>query len=125
MCEQFMDVNDVIRDEDLIAHKINYPGNGNAFQYFSQPRNIQQLVTSMVPSRSRRPSARELNLLKRKAKSNSKDQSKGWSKDGDTEATTQPLDTVSPKSISVDSSNSYKVIKAFSDFLFFSYYCFR
>ncbi|EYU37472.1 hypothetical protein ABFS82_01G048900 [Erythranthe guttata] len=107
MCEQFMDVNDVIRDEDLIMHKINYSGNGIAFQYFSQPRNIQQLVTSMVPSRSRRPSARELNLLKRKAKSNSKDQSKGWSKDGDTEAA-QSLDMVSPKSISVDSSSSYK-----------------
>ncbi|GFP81580.1 tata-binding protein-associated factor btaf1 [Phtheirospermum japonicum] len=109
VCEQFMDVNDVIRDEDLIAHKINYPGNGIGFQYFSsQPRNIQQFVTSMVPtSRSRRPSARELNLLKRKAKSNSKDQSKGWSKDGDTDAT-QSHDMVSPKGISMDSTSSNK-----------------
>ncbi|KAI3468468.1 hypothetical protein Pfo_025131 [Paulownia fortunei] len=118
VCEQFMDVNDVIRDEDLIVHKINYPGNGIAFQYFSsQPlRNIQQLVTSMVPtSRSRRPSARELNLLKRKAKNNSKDQSKGWSKDGDTEAT-QSHDMVSPKGVSVDSSGSYKqLIDTISD----------
>ncbi|KAG8375288.1 hypothetical protein BUALT_Bualt10G0084800 [Buddleja alternifolia] len=110
MCEQFMDVNDVIRDEDLIEHKINYPGNGVTSQYLSsQPqRNIQQLVTRMVPtSRSRRPSARELNLLKRKAKSNSKDQSKGWSKDGDTEAA-QSHDMVPPRSISVDSSSSSK-----------------
>ncbi|KAK6131978.1 hypothetical protein DH2020_034285 [Rehmannia glutinosa] len=118
VCEQFMDVNDVIRDEDLIEHKINYPGNGIAFQYFSsQPlHNIQQLVTRMVPtSRSRRPSARELNLLKRKAKSNSKDQSKAWSKDGDTDAT-QSHDMVSPKSISVDSSNSSKqLIDTISD----------
>ncbi|PIN15322.1 hypothetical protein CDL12_12043 [Handroanthus impetiginosus] len=110
MCEQFMDVSDVIRDEDLILHKINYPGNGIASRYFSsQPmRNIQQLVTSMVPAtRSRRPSARELNLLKRKAKNNSKDQSKGWPKDGDAEVT-QPHDKVSPKSVSVDSSSSNK-----------------
>ncbi|KAL6533717.1 btaf1 RNA polymerase II, B-TFIID transcription factor-associated, 170kDa [Orobanche hederae] len=107
VCEQFMDVNDVIRDEDLIAHKINYPGNGIGFQYFSsQPRNIQQFVTSMVPtSRSRRPSARELNLLKRKAKSNSKDQPKGWSKDGDIDAK-QSHDMVSPKGIHMESTSS-------------------
>lgn len=117
-----MDVNDMIRDEDLIAHKIAYPGNGIAFQYFSsQPsRNIQQFVTRMMPtSRSRRPSARELNLLKRKAKNNSKDQSKGWSKDGDTEAA-QSHDMVSPKSISVDSSSSNKVNKALSLIFFFT-----
>ncbi|KAH6823556.1 ROOT GROWTH DEFECTIVE 3 [Perilla frutescens var. hirtella] len=110
VCEQFMDVNDVIRDEDLIEQKIAYPGNGIAFQYFSsqRSRNIQQFVTTMVPtSRPRRPSARELNLLKRKAKSNSKDQPKGWSKDGDTEAAPSH-DIVSPKSISVDTSNSSK-----------------
>ncbi|KAL8521551.1 hypothetical protein ACS0TY_011900 [Phlomoides rotata] len=112
VCEQFMDVNDMIRDEDLMSHKFNHPGNGTAFQYFSsQPsRNIQHLVTRIVPtSRSRRPSARELNLLKRKAKNTSKDQSKGWPKDGDTEAA-QSHDIASPKSISVDSSSSYKQI---------------
>lgn len=110
VCEQFMDVSDVIRDDDLIEQKTAYPGNGIAFQYFSaqRSRNIQQFVTTMVPtSRSRRPSARELNLLKRKAKSNSKDQSKGWSKDGDTEAAPSH-DMVSPKSSSVDTSSSYK-----------------
>ncbi|KAK8318674.1 hypothetical protein V6Z12_A13G189400 [Gossypium hirsutum] len=58
MCEQFMDVGDMIRDEDLVVHKY-HQGNG--------------------------PSARELNMLKRKAKINSKDQAKGWSDDGDTE----------------------------------------
>ncbi|XP_042034375.1 TATA-binding protein-associated factor BTAF1-like isoform X1 [Salvia splendens] len=110
VCEEFMDVNDVIRDEDLIEQKVAYPGNGTAFQYFSSQRshNIQKFVTTMVPaSRSRRPSARELNLLKRKAKINSKDQSKGWSKDGDTEVTPSH-DMVSPKSIPVDTSSSYK-----------------
>lgn len=115
-----MDVNDVIRDEDLMSHKFNHPGNGTAFQYFSsQPsRNIQQLVTRIAPtSRSRRPSARELNLLKRKAKNTSKDQSKGWPKDGDTEAA-QSHDMASPKSISMDSSSSYKVTKVLSLILF-------
>lgn len=111
-----MDVNDVIRDEDLIDQKVSYTGNGLAFQYFSsqRSRNIQQFVTTMMPtSRSRRPSARELNLLKRKAKSNSKDQSKGWSKEGDTEAAPSH-DMVSPKSIAVDTSSSFKVNKALS-----------
>ncbi|XVE62439.1 hypothetical protein DITRI_Ditri06bG0118400 [Diplodiscus trichospermus] len=60
VCEQFMDVSDMIRDEDLIVHKLHHHGNG-------------------------RPSARELNMLKRKAKINSKDQAKGWSDDGDSE----------------------------------------
>ncbi|GER39803.1 TATA-binding protein-associated factor BTAF1 [Striga asiatica] len=112
VCEQFMDVNDVIRDEDLIVHKINNPDNGNGFQYFSsQPRHIQQFVTSVVPSsRSRRPSARELNLLKRKAKSNSKDQSKGWPKDGNTDPT-HSHDMVSTKGISVESTSSNKEVQ--------------
>ncbi|XP_048324850.2 TATA-binding protein-associated factor BTAF1 isoform X2 [Ziziphus jujuba] len=83
VCEQFMDVNDMIRDEDLIVQ--NSHGNGiNQRLYVS--RNIQQLVANMVPSViSKRPSPREMNLLKRKAKVNSKDQGKGWSEDGDVE----------------------------------------
>lgn len=120
-----MDVHDVIRDEDLIEQKNAYPGNGIAFQYFSsqRSRNIQQFVTTMVPtSRSRMPSARELNLLKRKAKSNSKDQSKGWSKDGDTEAAPSH-DMVSPKSVSVDTSSTYKVSKALLMIYSFLYHC--
>ena len=115
-----MDVNDVIRDEDLIEQKVAYPGNGTAFQYFSSQRshNIQKFVTTMVPtSTSRRPSASELNLLKRKANINSKNESKGWSKDGDIEVT--PLhDMVSPKSIP-----SYKVIRKFLLFLSSPFYC--
>ncbi|KZV19791.1 hypothetical protein F511_18790 [Dorcoceras hygrometricum] len=110
VCEQFMDVNDMIRDEDLVLHKLNYPVNGIPSHYFaSQPlRNIYKLVTSMVPTtRSRRPSARELNILKRKAKSNSKDQSKGWSQDGSTEAT-QSHDAMAPRSTSLDSPASQK-----------------
>ncbi|XP_008219029.1 PREDICTED: TATA-binding protein-associated factor BTAF1 [Prunus mume] len=83
ICEQFMDVNDMIKDEDLILHSSH--GNGiNPRVYTSH--NIHQLVANMVPSvLSKRPSPRELNLLKRKAKINSKDQSKGWSEDGDME----------------------------------------
>ncbi|KAG2617033.1 hypothetical protein PVAP13_3NG178092 [Panicum virgatum] len=85
VCEQFMDVNDVIKDEDLLAQK-NYWGShaqNNGFNSFNTGRNIQQLVSTMVPRyhkqpnfRSRRLSARELNMLKRKAKSNAKDHTK-------------------------------------------------
>ncbi|XP_073120900.1 TATA-binding protein-associated factor BTAF1 [Henckelia pumila] len=112
VCEQFMDVSDMIRDEDLVLHKFNYPINGIASHYYASqpPHNINKLVTSMAPtSRSRRPSARELNLLKRKAKSNSKDQSKGWPKDGSTEAT-QSHDAVAPRTTSLDSSAAQKLV---------------
>jgi hypothetical protein len=88
VCEQFMDVSDMIRDEDLILHKVNSLGNGIDQRVYTTPsmHNIQQLVANMVPSViSKRPSARQLNLLKRKAKINSKDQTKCWSEDGDTE----------------------------------------
>jgi TATA-binding protein-associated factor len=89
VCEQFLDVSDMIRDEDLIVQKVNSLGNGIDQRVYmsSSVHNIQQLVANMVPSViSKRPSARELNLLKRKAKINSKDQPKCWPEDGDTEA---------------------------------------
>ncbi|EPS70758.1 hypothetical protein M569_04001, partial [Genlisea aurea] len=110
MCEQFMDVDDVIKDEDLMVQKGSNHKNGTGQQYFSsQPsHNIRQLVTNLVPtSRSRRPSARELNLLKRKARSNFKDQSKSRPKDGDTEGAPSH-EIVSPRNISLDSSSSNK-----------------
>ncbi|KAI9084123.1 hypothetical protein K1719_033921 [Acacia pycnantha] len=45
------------------------------------------MVANMVPSvKSNWPSARERNLLKRKAKMNSKDQTKGRCEDGSAEA---------------------------------------
>ncbi|XP_062180641.1 TATA-binding protein-associated factor BTAF1-like [Phragmites australis] len=90
VCEQFMDVNDVIKDEDLLAQK-NYWGSNvqnNGFHSYNTGHNIQQLVATMVPRyprqsnfRSRRLSARELNMLKRKAKSNAKDHTKAVSED--------------------------------------------
>ncbi|CAL5439643.1 unnamed protein product [Camellia sinensis] len=110
MCEQFMDVNEMIRDEDLIEHKFNSHGNGVPHQFYTQHsvHNVRQLVSNMVPSyKSRRPSARELNLLKRKAKISSKDQTKGWSKDGDVEVT-YCQDMMSPKGFCPDSSISNK-----------------
>lgn len=113
MCEQFMDVNEMIRDEDLIMQRANSPGNGVAAQYYSSRPvgNIRQYVANMVPSvRSRRPSARELNLLKRKAKISSKDQTKGWNKDGDTEAP-QAQDIISPRGMCPDMSSSNKVTR--------------
>lgn len=110
MCEQFMDVNDMIRDEDLIVHKVHPHGNGLDHRFYatSSARNIQQYVSSMVPSVvSKRPSARELNLLKRKAKINSKDLTKGWTEDGDTEMSSAQSTT--PKGHSSDSLNFNKV----------------
>lgn len=79
-----MDVNDMIRDEDLILQS----SDGIVMnQTVHVTQNIQQLVAGMVPSvMSRRPSPREINLLKRKAKISSKDQTKGWPDDGDIEA---------------------------------------
>lgn len=88
VCEQFMDVSDVIKDEDLLAQKGYLSGNGSySGCHASQSgQNIQQLVATMVPSfRPRRLSARELNLLKRKAKINAKDHTKCLSEDDELE----------------------------------------
>lgn len=97
VCEQFMDVNDMIRDEDLIMDKVSMHGNGGDKQMFPSKsiHNIQQFVANMVPYIvSKRPSAREMNLLKRKAKINSKDQTKHWSEEGETDvAGTQLVET--------------------------------
>lgn len=100
VCEQFMDVNDMIRDEDLVMHKPNSTGSGlNPQFYLQRPnRNVQQFVVDMVPGyRPRRPSARERNLLKRKAKISSKDQIKDVS--GNQEL-------ISPKAVSQDSPSA-------------------
>uniref|UniRef100_A0A1D1XEI5 TATA-binding protein-associated factor 172 n=1 Tax=Anthurium amnicola TaxID=1678845 RepID=A0A1D1XEI5_9ARAE len=84
VCEQFMDVNDMIRDEDLLVHKGQVQGNGISHGYYasSSGHSNQQLVANMVPSfRPKKLSARELNLLKRKAKINAKDHTKDWCED--------------------------------------------
>jgi TATA-binding protein-associated factor len=110
VCEQFMDVNDVIKDEDLVVHRPESQRNGLDHRFYKHPsvHNIQQLVASMVPSViSKRPSARELNLLKRKAKINSKDQVKSWSEDGDTEVACPQSTT--PKGSNTDSFSFKKV----------------
>eukprot|EP01018_Ginkgo_biloba_P007683 Gb_19667 [translate_table: standard] len=84
-----MDVNEMIRDEDLIVH--NVPGHVNGSQHGycasqSRGQQIQKLAANMVPGFFHRAlSARERNLLKRKAKVNVKDHSKGWCDDDDTE----------------------------------------
>lgn len=112
MCEQFMDVNEMIRDEDLLVTRYPPSGNGVAPNYFSthSVNNFQQFVSNMVPTvKSRRPSARELNLLKRKAKISSKDQSKGW-KEGNSEVQSQEQDMISPKGPYPDMFNSNKVL---------------
>lgn len=117
-----MDVNDMIKDEDLIVHKLNSHGNGfdRRFYTSASAHNIQQLVSSMVPSViSKRPSARQLNKLKRKAKINSKDQSKGWSEDGDMEIS-HAQNVTTPKGLRGDPFGSNKVLE-FSSFYFDQY----
>lgn len=125
VCEQFMDVNDMIRDEDLIMHKANSTGSSIPPQFYLQRtgRNVQQFVVDMVPGyRSRRPSARERNLLKRKAKINSKDQAKGWPKDGEPDmSNTQEL--ISPKGISPDLPSASSVIDTEFAVLLFKLLC--
>ncbi|XP_047094513.1 TATA-binding protein-associated factor BTAF1 isoform X1 [Lolium rigidum] len=90
VCEQFMDFNDVIKDEDLLAQKNYWDANvqNNGFYSFNSGQNIQHLVASMVPRypkhsnyRPKRLSARERNMLKRKAKSNAKDHTKSAPED--------------------------------------------
>ncbi|CAN6555838.1 unnamed protein product [Malus baccata var. baccata] len=111
ICEQFMDVNDMIKDEDLISH--NSHGNGT-YPRVSTSHNIQQLVANMVPGvLSERPSPRELNLLKRKAKITLKDQSKGWSEDGDMEVSC--AQNIPPKGACPDSFGTNKEILDFDN----------
>ncbi|KAF9615352.1 hypothetical protein IFM89_023003 [Coptis chinensis] len=89
VCEQFMDVNDVIKDEDLLVNKFSSHENGVGHRsyIFQHGNQIQQLVANIVPTfLSKRPSARELNLLKRKAKINAKDQTKSWCDAAESEA---------------------------------------
>ncbi|KAJ4974502.1 hypothetical protein NE237_007676 [Protea cynaroides] len=111
LCEQFMDVNDMIKDEDLLVEKYNFHGNGMDRRYYTSHsgNHIQQLVANMVPSViSKRPSARELNLLKRKAKINAKDQTKGWTEDVDFEVS-YPQNSGTPKCSTADPVSSSKV----------------
>ncbi|KAL0847999.1 hypothetical protein Bca101_021246 [Brassica carinata] len=96
MCEQFMDVNEMIGDEDLIEQKSNVRANGVGNRLYANysPHHIQQFVSRMVPRVAhRRPSARELNLLKRKAKISSKDQAKGNCEGADVEMSSSHAST--------------------------------
>ncbi|CAJ1978258.1 unnamed protein product [Sphenostylis stenocarpa] len=111
VCEQFMDISDVIRDEDLMASKSDSHLNGIDRRVFTScsAHNIQKMVANMVPSvKSKWPSARELNLLKRKAKINSKDQTKSWCEDGSTEAS--GAQCLTSKGTCPDSLNYSKVV---------------
>ncbi|KAL9234087.1 hypothetical protein vseg_008996 [Gypsophila vaccaria] len=92
LCEKFMDVSDMIKDEDLMSSSPLGNNSVNAFNFSSFSQNIQnsQVVVGgggggggvggsggkregYRSFRSQRPSARELNLLKRKAKGNASD----------------------------------------------------
>ncbi|RAL50435.1 hypothetical protein DM860_016902 [Cuscuta australis] len=117
VCEQFMDVSEMIRDEDLVLQRVNSPVTSLSSQYYS-PRpqvNLRHYVSNIVPSgKTRRPSARELNLLKRKAKISLKDQTIGWTKDGELDAP-PPQDMTSPRGIHSDAVVSAKMLDSVSD----------
>jgi TATA-binding protein-associated factor len=94
-CEQFMDVNEMIRDEDLLGHRGSASGNGEASarDFFAQPQVLKQevheLVATMVPGGlSRSLSARERNMLKRKAKVSPRDGAKEWVEEEESEEPT-------------------------------------
>lgn len=115
VCEQFMDISDVIRDEDLMAQKSDSHLNGIDHRVFTSHsvHNIQKMVANMVPSaKSKWPSARELNLLKRRAKTNSKDQTKNWCDDGISEASC--AQNMTSKGTCPDSVRYNKVIGHFT-----------
>nr|GEV75440.1 TATA-binding protein-associated factor BTAF1 isoform X1 [Tanacetum cinerariifolium] len=103
-CEQFMDVSEIIRDEDLMMHKTSNTGSGAPPPFYLQRtgRNFQLFVVDVVLGyKPRGPSARQRNLLKRKAKINLKDPTKGWSKDGEPDCA-NTKDLISPEGMSSD-----------------------
>ncbi|EFJ06187.1 hypothetical protein SELMODRAFT_186944 [Selaginella moellendorffii] len=72
----FVDVNDMIRDEDLMMQRTPV-GDSSIHNHVYQRQEVQQLVANMVPGvLPRTLSAREKNMLKRKAKFFVKDGSK-------------------------------------------------
>lgn len=86
VCEQFMDVNDMIRDDDLMQRGSSSENGmgmyGGIARSVEGKQGVQQLVAKMVPVNIPRSlSARERNLLKRKAKGSMKDTPKGWCED--------------------------------------------
>ena len=83
-----MDVSDMIKDEDLLVQKTHVEANGlnHGYRGSSTGQSIQQFVSNMVPNfRPRKLSAREVNLLKRKARINAKDQPKDRNEDDEME----------------------------------------
>ncbi|KAL3681420.1 hypothetical protein R1sor_024376 [Riccia sorocarpa] len=88
-CEQFMDVSDMIRDEDLLSHRgSSTNGEGHSHVHHGQvgpKQEVQDLVANMMPL-ARSLSARERNMLKRKAKVIVKDgNNKEWQEEEDVE----------------------------------------
>lgn len=104
VCEQFLDVNEMIRDDDLIQSGPSSE-NGLGMQYSSR-QGAQQLVANMVPANIPRTlSARERNLLKRKAKGSLKETPKGWCEDDEIDEPSSKR-VKNTKSVVVDQSQS-------------------
>lgn len=94
----------MFRDDDLIQSGPSSE-NGLGMQYSSR-QGAQQLVANMVPANIPRTlSARERNLLKRKAKGSLKETPKGWCEDDEIDEPSSKR-VKSTKSVVVDQSQS-------------------
>lgn len=116
VCERFMDMNDIIVDDDLLVRKGSSSGNGlvspsggHAGQRVKQ--EVHELVANMVPvNLSRTLSARERNKLKRKAKEVVRDGPKEWADDDEA---AEPLSKRSRNTkpiVAEDSQGAEKVV---------------
>ncbi|KAI5064208.1 hypothetical protein GOP47_0020878 [Adiantum capillus-veneris] len=107
-CEQFIDVNEFVRDDDLMLRGSGSENGSGMHQSPGRSRQgVQQLVANMVPAGSipRTLSARERNLLKRKAKGSLKETTKGWCEDDEIEEPSSKR-VKNTKSLVVDQSQS-------------------
>ena len=124
-----MDINDMIRDDDIIHRGLGSENGqciyGGVYHNTEGKQRVQQLVANMVPANfPRKLSARERNLLKRKAKGSMKETSKGWGEDDEMDEPSSKR-TKSIKPFITDQPSSDKVcgaviIVTFKDLSLFS-----
>jgi TATA-binding protein-associated factor len=112
-----MDINDMIRDDDIIQRGMGSENgqyiHGSVYHNTEGKQRVQQLVANMVPANfPRRLSARERNLLKRKAKESMKETLKGWGEDDEVDEPSSKR-TKSIKPFVMDPPTGDKVHAAF------------
>ncbi|MCO5611453.1 hypothetical protein L7F22_065706 [Adiantum nelumboides] len=112
--EQFLDFNELVRDDDLVPRGSgSEKGSGLQQSPGRSRQGVQQLVANMVPAGNipRTLSARERNLLKRKAKGSLKEPTKGWCEDDEIDEPSSKR-VKNTKALVVDQSqNGDKILK--------------